>query len=148
MKGIGSRFDYVLRYKPNDLSYLMVQNPRTNAYLRVPCIEDPRKYEFITDYQQSLILKYRAASKKNGTKQIDLYEARQSLIDNTRQLAVANSMQKRKAAKRTGDLPEVKEFMERKKDHQPPAKSKIEKFVNEIDEYDLEGEDYEVEYAN
>lgn len=146
MKGIGSKFDYVLRYKPYDLSHLMVQNPRTNAYLRVPCVEDPRKYEYISDYQQSLILKYRAKSKKNGAKPIDLFEARQRLIDNTRQLAASNSMQKRKAARRTGQIPEVEEFMERTKKPQLPPKSKVEKFVNEIDEYELEEEDYEVEF--
>jgi len=145
---IGSKADYVVRFSPNDLSYILVEDPRTNSYMRVPCIEDPQKYQYITDFQQSLILKFCAASRKNGTKAIDLYEGRKRLIENTKQQLESKSMRMRKAAVRTGSMPDIENPEVTKATTQSRPMSNIEKFVNEIDEYELEGEDYEVEFAN
>lgn len=147
MQRIGAKADYVVRYAPHDLSYLMVEDPRTDSYLRVPCIEDPQKYQHITDFQQSLILKFCAASRKKGTKAIDLYEGRKRLIENTKQQLESKSMRMRKAAKRTGEMPDIENPEVKKSTVQPPPMSGVEKFVNEIDEYELE-EDFEVEFAN
>jgi hypothetical protein len=148
MGRLGSKSDYVVRYAPHDLSYLMVQDPRTNSYLRVPCIEDPQKYQFITDYQHSLILKFCAASRKKGTKATDLYEGRKRLIENTRQLLESKSMRMRKTAVRAGSMPDIENPEERKVQVQPPPMSTVEQFVMEIAAFDLEGEDFEVEFAN
>jgi len=139
---------YVVRYAPHDLSYLFVQEPQTDNYLRVPCIEDPKKYEFITDYQQSLILKFCYASRKNGTKAIDLYEGRKGLIESTRQNLNSKSMRKRKVAVRTGDLQHIESPLKSKLRIQPPPISSVERFVNEIASFELEDEEYEVAFAN
>lgn len=148
MGRMGSKVEYVVRYAPHDLSYLMVEDPRTNSYLRVPCIEDPQKYQFITDYQHSLILKFCAASRKKGTKAIDLYEGRKRLIENTKQQLESKSMRMRKAAVRAGAIPEIENPEEKKAKMQPPPMSKIERFVMEIADYELEGEDFEFEFTN
>jgi hypothetical protein len=148
MGRIGSKADYVVRYAPHDLSYLMVQDPGTNSYLRVPCIEDPQKYKFITDYQQSLILKFCAASKKKGSKAIDLYEGRKRLIENTKQQLNSKSMRLRKTAVRAGWMPDIENPDEKKAPMQPPPMSKVEEFVMEIAAHELEGEDFEFELAN
>ena len=146
--GLGSKFDYVVRYAPHDLSYLFVQNPRTKSYLKVPCIEDPQKYQFITDYQQSLILKFSAASRKKGTKAIDLYEGRTRIIENTRQLLESKSMLKRKAAVRTGELRNIENPEASKVKMQPPPISQLEKFVMEIAAHELDDSDFEIEFTN
>ena len=147
MGRLGSKVDYVVRYAPHDLSYLMVEDPRNNSYLRVPCIEDPQKYQFITDYQQSLILKFCAASRTKGTKAIDLYEGRKRLIENTKQLLESKSMTMRKKGFRAGCAPDI-ENTEVKKAKTPPPMSPVEKFVMEIAAHELEGEDFEFELDN
>ena len=147
-KKLGSKAEIMVRYAPHDLSYLMVQDLRNQSYLRVPCIEEPAKYQFITDYQQSLILKFRKASRRTGSKPIDLYEARKRLIENTKQLLESKSMRNRKQAVRTGSLPEVEDVLEKQKKAPPAPMSDLEKFVTEIEEYELQAEDFEVEFTN
>jgi hypothetical protein len=147
MGRLGATVEFVVRYAPHDLSYLMVEDPRTNSYLRVPCIEEPQKYQFITDFQQSLIMKFCAASKKRGTKAIDLYEGRKRLIENTRQCLESKSMRMRKKGVRAGTPPDI-ENPELKKAKTPsPPTSLIEKLVMEIDAHELDSEDFEFDFA-
>ena len=148
MGRLGSKADYVVRYAPHDLSYLMVEDPRTRSYLRVPCIEEPQKYMHITNYQQSLILKFCAASKKKGTKAIDLYEGRKRLIENTKQCLESKSMRKRKKGFRAGTPADIENPELKTATTSPPPTSLVEKFVMEIDAHELEGEDFEFEIAN
>ncbi len=147
-KRLGPKADYLVRYAPHDLSYLFVQDPRTNSYLKVPCIEDPQKYQFVTDFQQTLILKFCAESRKNGTKAIDLYEGRKRLIENTRQLLESKSMLKRKAAVRAGELQNIENPEKSKVSIQPPPMSQVEKFVMEISAHELDDSDFEIEFTN
>lgn len=95
---IGKKASVEVRYKPNNLSYLYVKNPITQAYLRVPCIEDPRYYKGLTDYQQRLIIKHARNLKGSNPSYKQMYEARQDLAKETKDLSRSKKMRDRKRA--------------------------------------------------
>jgi putative transposase len=145
---IGKKKELVVRYNPNNLGFILVLDPRTGGYMRVPCSEDARIVDFITDYQQSLILKMRRAAQKTTGPQISLLEARQLLIDNTSARLKSKSMSQRKAGVRTGVLPPIQENDESIEINNVKSISDIERFVMEIDAYELVGEEFEATLHN
>lgn len=81
---------------PSDLSYVYVLDPLSKNYLKVPCIEDIRYVRGLTNYQQSLILKKARLMKLRSPGLIQMYEARQALVKDTKELLKSKKMRNRK----------------------------------------------------
>lgn len=143
-KHLGMRAVVLIRYAPNDLSSILVQDPRTNGFMRVPCIEDPRFYQDITDYQQSLLLKFRRMLKKDNQGILDIWEVRQRMIAETHSRRQSKSMRSRKLAVLAGSLPSCDVETGFAADATAQKISNVEKLVIEIDANELELEEYEV----
>ena len=95
-KRLGARATVWTRYVPSDLSYLYVMDPLSKNYLKVPCIEDIRYVRGLTNYQQSLILKKAKLMKLRSPGLIQMYEARQALVTDTKDLLKSKKMRNRK----------------------------------------------------
>lgn len=143
-KYLGSRAVVNIRYSPNDLSFIFVQDPRVNGYMRVPCIEDPRLYQNITDYQQSLLLKFRRMLKNNHNGRLDMWEIRQRLISETLVRCQSKSMKSRKWAMLAGSIPDSDVEAGETADGSAQEISDVEKLVIEIDANELDLEEYEI----
>ena len=95
-KRLGARATVWTRYVPSNLSYLYVLDPLSKNYLRVPCIEDIRYVQGLTNYQQSLILKKARLMKLRSPGLVQMYEARQALVTDTKDLLKSKKMRNRK----------------------------------------------------
>ncbi|MGJ7537724.1 MULTISPECIES: hypothetical protein [unclassified Variovorax] len=95
-KRLGARATVWTRYMPSDLSYVYVLDPLSKNYLKVPCIEDSRYVHGLTNYQQSLILKKARLMKFRSPGLVQMYEARQVLVKDTKELLKSKKMRNRK----------------------------------------------------
>ena len=78
-----------------DLGYLLVKNPHTSELIRVPCIEDPRYINGLTDRQHQLILKRSREQGSINPTMRDCVAARQNLAEQTTQLRTHKKLRKR-----------------------------------------------------
>ena len=95
-KRLGARAEVWVRYLPSNLSYLYVLDPLSKNYLKVPCIEDVRYVQGLTNYQQSLILKKARLMKLRSPGLVQMHEARQALIADTKDLMKSKKLRQRK----------------------------------------------------
>ena len=89
----------------NDLTYIVVQDPRTRELYKVECTEHPQYVNGLTERQQQLILKM---ARQRGIKNpalVDLVEARQELKKLTDQMSHSNKMTLRRKSAVIGDIP-------------------------------------------
>lgn len=93
---LGARAEVWIRYRPSNLSYLYVLDPLSKNYLKVPCIEDIRYVQGLTNYQQSLILKKARLMKLRSPGLVQMYEARQALVADTKELMKSKKLRQRK----------------------------------------------------
>lgn len=93
---LGSNAPVTTRFSPNSLAFLYVLDPFTKNYLKVPCIEDPRYVEGLTNYQQSLVLKKAKQMKMKSPGLKQMYEARLRLIEDTESLMNSKKLRQRK----------------------------------------------------
>jgi putative transposase len=147
-KVVGKRNDYVIRYHPYDLSFILVHDPRSGHYARVPCIEQPWKYLNITDHQQSMIMKYSLMLRKEGDKSIDLYNGRMRLIEYTSQNMYSKSMRKRKQVFRMGNIVKPEEIDYALFEEVRSKMLNIENFVTDILSNEIPEDEFEIEFDN
>lgn len=145
-KRLGAKADVVARYVPDDLSKMFVLDPATQNYLLVPCIEDPRYTWGLTDFQQRLILKRARTLRKNSLGIVDMQEARDSLVKDTKELARSKKVTERTRSRRFGEIPsEVNNAGRGISQKEVVAKSGLELMIDSILEIEIEGdEDMEV----
>lgn len=95
-KRLGAAAKVMIRYSPHSLRYLYVLDPFSKIYYKVPCIDDPRYVEGLTNFQQHLILKKARIMKKRSPGLSELYDARQMLIRDTDDLMKSKKLRQRK----------------------------------------------------
>lgn len=95
-KRLGARAEVWVRFLPSSLSYLYVLDPLSKNYLKVPCIEDIRYVQGLTNYQQSLILKKARLMKLRSPGLVQMHEARQALVADTNELMKSKMLRQRK----------------------------------------------------
>lgn len=100
---IGPRALVPVFLDPKDVSYLLVQHPRTKTLLRVPCVMDEYYTQGLTRYQQRLILRFARSRKINNPSMGQLVSERRAFAAHVEQLARSKKLKERRMAKRTGD---------------------------------------------
>lgn len=103
-KELGAKAEVLVYMDPTDLSYLLIQHPRTKALSRVPCVMDPDYIRGLTRYQQSLILSFARSKKINNPSMSDLVAARREFAVYVNQLSRSKKLTERKIARNAGDL--------------------------------------------
>lgn len=99
-KRIGAKAEVEIRFNPYSLAYILVKDPINGQYLDVPCIENLAYLKYLTDYQQSLILRKCRLMKKNNPGYLDMYEARTELSETAKKLMRSKKLTERKVAYR------------------------------------------------
>lgn len=146
-KDLGPKAEVLVYMDPKDLSYLLVQHPRTKALSRVPCVMDPDYIRGLTRYQQSLIVRFARSKKINNPSMSELIAARRELAEFVRQLSRSKKLTERKIARNAGDLElRVEEGKDKKSGDRAIAKrevvmTQLEYSMHELDTIELREED-------
>lgn len=128
-KNIGADKKIYMYKDINDLSYVLVKNPLTQKFLRVPCTTDIRYTKGLTEYQQELILKLARQKKNNHPSLAQMIEARRELIQLVAEASRSTKMKRRQQAVRTGELRDYDEHGDDVMDAKEILKPKIQLVV-------------------
>lgn len=152
-KNIGAQAKVYMYKDINDLSYVYVQNPITQKFLRVPCTTDIRYTKGLTERQQELILKLARQRKIGHLNLTQMIEARRELIVLVAQASKSTKMKKRQQAARAGEIRdydenddasiEVREVIKPKKEY--VIMSALESSLKDIADEDLD--DYDEDWS-
>lgn len=122
---LGPQASVIVYQDYKDLTYIVVQHPRTKTLMRVDCVMDPHYVHGLTRYQQSLILRFARTLKITNPSMNDLVHARLEFIEYLNQLSRSPKLRYRKLAANAGDLsiPEARDNA--KRPTQPPGETRI-----------------------
>lgn len=146
-KKMGANAEVMLRYLPSSLAFLYVLNPFTKNYLKVPCTDDARYVEGLTNYQQSLVLKKARLMKMRAPGLTEMYKARQALISDTKELLSSKKLRQRKLGYQihrsgltdvSGVQPESSAVHKLETKFREVMVSAVEDMVTDVDEVELE----------
>lgn len=145
-KELGSQAKVPVFFDPKDVSYLMVQNPRTKTLIRVPCVMDEDYVQGLTRYQQKLIVRFARSRKINNPDMGQLVSERRAFATNIEQLARSKKLTERRMAKRSGDvsLPDDGEKKSPNRARVPTEEvvmTELEYAMHELDTIELSEED-------
>lgn len=143
---IGPRALVPVFLDPKDVSYLLVQHPRTKTLLRVPCVMDEYYTQGLTRYQQRLILRFARSRKINNPSMGQLVSERRAFAAHVEQLARSKKLTERRMAKRSGDtsLPDDGEKKSPNRARVPTEEvvmTELEYAMHELDTIELSEED-------
>jgi putative transposase len=120
----GSKAKMNVRYRADNLAFIYVEDPESKHYLKVPCAEDSRVYEGLSNYQWRLVLKQaRQLTQKNFAIQ-HAVDARQKLREETASLRFSKKVLERKRSLQFADVQ-----IEHRSDEQVISQKKEEKIV-------------------
>lgn len=137
LKGfIGVNSSVVAYTDRDDLTYIVVQDPRSRELYRVGCTEHPQYVNGLTERQQQLIRKIARQRGVTNPSLRDLVEARHELKKRTEQMSRSNKMTLRRKSSLVGDMPDVKITLG---DHlqDPPVEKKIVQVLMTELEYEI-----------
>lgn len=145
-KELGFKAEVPVFFDPKDVSYLMVQNPRTKTLIRVPCVMDEDYVQGLTRYQQKLIVRFARSRKINNPDMGQLVSERRAFATNIEQLARSKKLTERRMAKRSGDvsLPDDGEKKSPNRARVPTVEvvmTELEYAMHELDTIELSEED-------
>lgn len=101
---LGEKAQVLVYADPKDLSFLLIQHPRTKSLSRIPCVMDPDYTRGLTRYQQSLILRFARTKKIENPNMSELVAMRFELERYVQQLAKSKKLRDKKIALNAGDL--------------------------------------------
>ena len=101
---LGKKAQVLVYADPKDLSYLLIQHPRTKSLSRLPCVMNPDYIRGLTRYQQTLILSFARTKKIENPNLRELVAMRFELERYVQQLAKSKKLRDKKIVLNTGDL--------------------------------------------
>ena len=146
-KELGPRAEVLVYVDPKDVSYLLVQHPRTKALNHVPCVMDPDYVRGLSRYQQALILRFARTKKILNPSMPELVTARREFVEFVQQLSKSKKLTERKMAMNAKNIPVQEEVS---KDQNTGIKvtakrdvvmTHLEYSMHELDTIDLSEED-------
>lgn len=103
-KEIGAKSEVIAYQDNRDMTFILVEHPRTKSLIRVPCVMDPGYITGLTRHQQTLIKRFARTLKINNSSMSDLVSARLKFQKHVEQLAKSKKLKDRKLSMNAGDL--------------------------------------------
>jgi hypothetical protein len=104
-KQLGSNAEVTALRDPDDITYVLVNNPLTNTNFKVMCLENPAYTDGMTIRQQKLVMKMAYDLRRNANSIVGIVEAREALAKLTLQQSQSRKFRARQQAARN-ELPE------------------------------------------